>query len=108
MDWLDELSPQQAQALHNDKKAVIIDVREIGEFAAKRIPCALLHPLSEFDPAALPCDPARPVVFHCAGGVRSAKAAEAYRAHVGCDRVSHIAGGIAAWAECGLPLTEAD
>ena len=102
MDWLDELTPDEVSDLIAQNKIVLIDVREINEFAACRIPGALLHPLSEFDAACLPVDTAeRDVVFHCAGGKRSAMAAENYRAHTGCDRVRHLAGGLAAWQQAG-------
>ncbi len=106
-DWLNDLSPEVAATMIKNGDVVLIDVREPNEFVASRIPGALLHPLSTFDPAALPADPNRPVIFHCAGGVRSATAAEKYRDHVGCDRVGHIAGGLGAWAQCGLPVIEA-
>ncbi len=108
MDWLDNLSPAEVADLISQGKIILIDVREANEFAAARIPGALLHPLSTFDAAALPCDPARPVVFHCAKGGRSAMAAEKYRAHVGCDRVAHVAGGIGDWIAQGLPVIEAE
>lgn len=108
MDWLDNLSPTEAAELVNQGKVILIDVREAEEFAAARIPGALLHPLSTFDPAALPNDPARPVLFHCAKGGRSAMAADKYRAHVGCDRVGHVAGGIGDWIAQGLPVIKAD
>jgi len=104
MDWLDNLSPQDAHELIKDGKVALIDVREVNEFEAGCIPGASLHPLSGFDPAALPNNPDLPVLLYCAAGGRSAMAAEKYRAHYGCDRVAHIAGGIGAWAECGLPL----
>lgn len=105
-DWLNNVSPADVAEMVRNQKVVLVDVREPNEFADARIPGALLHPLSEFDPACLPCDPNRPVLFHCAGGKRSAMAAEKYRAHVGCDGVSHMAGGIMAWANEGLPLNK--
>lgn len=108
MDWLEEITPEEANDRIAKGQVILIDVREVNEFAQARIPGALLHPLSEFDPAALPCSPDRPVLFHCAGGKRSAMAAEQYRAHVGCDQVTHIAGGIGAWIQSGLPVKQAD
>ncbi|MGB0921403.1 MAG: rhodanese-like domain-containing protein [Alphaproteobacteria bacterium] len=102
MEWLNDLTPDEVANLLAQNKIVLVDVREINEFAASRIPGALLHPLSEFDPACLPDGmDGRPVVFHCAGGKRSAMAAERYYAHVGCDRVSHLAGGMMAWQQAG-------
>lgn len=102
--WLIEVSPEDAFKMIEDAKVTVIDVREVGEFADAHIAGALLHPLSGFEPAGLPCDPNKPVLFHCAAGKRSAMAAEHYRAHYNCDNVMHIAGGLGAWAQAGMPV----
>lgn len=82
---------------------LLIDVREAAEYAAERIPGALLYPLSSFDAAALPDDSARAVVFHCAGGKRSLDAAQR-RIAAGATQARHLGGGLAAWKAAGLPL----
>ncbi len=93
------LSPAELAHMMRDGTAVLVDVREAGEFAAEHIAGALLHPLSTFDPAKLP---AGPVVFQCGSGKRSltaiARAAEAGRPYH-----AHLAGGLAAWKQAGLP-----
>jgi rhodanese-related sulfurtransferase len=43
---------------------------------------------------------------HCAGGYRSSIAASLLQQQ-GFDRVSELAGGIAAWEAAGLPITQA-
>lgn len=53
---LRELEPKDVYKAIQDGKAVLIDVREPGEFGSERIHGASLHPLSTFDPAALPVD----------------------------------------------------
>ena len=62
---LRELEPQDVSAAIADDKAVVIDVREPGEFATERLHGASLHPLSTFDPQRLPVDVSRDVVLHC-------------------------------------------
>ena len=81
---------------------VLVDVREPRETARERIPGALLLPLSEFDPAAIPDPKGRQVVFSCASGIRSARASEIAQA-AGLPYRSHLAGGIIAWKAAGLP-----
>src|SRR5271165_5752133 len=84
-------------------KLLLIDVREPAEYAAERIPGALLYPLSTFDASALPPDGARRVVFHCGSGKRSLSAAEK-RLAAGERHAAHMGGGIAAWKAAGLPI----
>jgi rhodanese-related sulfurtransferase len=80
---------------------VLVDVREPHEFAAGHIPGAVSHPLSSFDPSALPED--RRIVFSCAAGVRSVKAIEAAQA-AGRDIREHYKGGFKDWASAGEPV----
>jgi rhodanese-related sulfurtransferase len=91
----------------SEGKAVVIDVREPAEYGAERIPGALLFPLSTFDPACLPLDTEKQVVFHCGGGGRSKKAATSLFAH-GIAESSHLAGGIREWKAAGLPVIALD
>ena len=51
--------------------------------------------------AELPAD--RPLLIYCAGGYRSSIAASILQRN-GFDRVSEIAGGIAAWETANLPV----
>ena len=104
---LHELDAIQVHALLRARQAVLIDVREPGEFEAERIPGALLFPLSSFDPASLELDGAKRVIFHCGTGRRSGQAASRVL-EAGAGEASHLAGGIQAWKEAGLPLTRFD
>ncbi len=104
---LHELEPTELNALLNAGKAVLIDVREAAEYGAERIPGALLFPLSTFDPAFLPLDTQKQVVFHCGGGGRSKRAATSLFAH-GIAESSHLAGGIRGWKAAGLPVIALD
>jgi len=101
-----ELKPAEVQALLQNQQILLIDVREPVEYSAERIHGALLYPLSTFDPAFLPGDEPRRLVFHCAGGVRSLNAAQK-RLAKGMS-AAHMAGGLAAWKAAGLPTVKVD
>lgn len=102
-----ELDAAQVHALLRSRQAVLIDVREPGEFEAERIPGALLFPLSGFDPQGLPLDGSKRIILQCGTGRRSAQAAQRLL-ESGIDEASHLAGGLKAWKEAGLPLTSLD
>jgi rhodanese-related sulfurtransferase len=105
-DQVTELSPLEVKALLDEGKILLIDVREPMEYAAERIPGALLYPLSTFDASQLPPDEGRQIVFHCAAGGRSMTAAR-LRMQLG-QPGAHLAGGIAEWKADGLPVLRID
>jgi len=90
------LTPDELVALVREGKVALVDVREAGEFAAGHIEEAVNYPLSNFDPARLPND-GRRVVLYCAAGARSGTALGLCRG-VRDDVDTHLAGGIGAWA----------
>ncbi len=104
---MENLAPADVARLLADDAILLIDVREPGEYALEHIDGAVLCPLSGFDPDALPDPGARKLVFHCAGGVRSAKAMAAC-AKAGVAFAGHLAGGINAWKQAGLPTSPGD
>ncbi len=99
---LQDLDPATVAQLLADDAIVLIDVREPREFDAERIGGAFLHPLSRFDPSALPDARGRRVVLQCGLGMRSAQAVAACQA-AGLAIDSHLKGGIQAWKAAGLP-----
>ena len=84
---------------------LLIDVREPAEFANQRIHGALLHPLSTFEPRAIPTDGTRRVIFQCGSGKRSRAALDEFLKMTGVD-AAHMAGGIGAWIHDGLPVVK--
>ena len=102
-----ELDAAQVYALLRARQALLIDVREPVEFGMERIPGALLLPLSEIDPASLPLDGSKRVIFHCGTGRRSGQAVQRL-IEAGAGEATHLAGGLRAWKEAGLPLTRLD
>lgn len=84
-----------------DGSAIVVDVREPGEFAGGHIPGAINLPLSRFDPGQLPKAKDKRIVLNCAGGIRSAKALKM------CSDIpvdTHLKGGMGAWNRAGLPV----
>jgi rhodanese-related sulfurtransferase len=98
-----EVDPQAAVQLIADG-AVLLDVREPGEWAAGHSPSAQHLPLADVTPEKLPAGSL--VVTVCRSGARSAKAA-ALLAQAGID-VRNLTGGMTAWAAAGLPVVGAD
>jgi rhodanese-related sulfurtransferase/glyoxylase-like metal-dependent hydrolase (beta-lactamase superfamily II) len=83
--------------------ALVVDVRNPAERAAKAIAGSLSIPLSQLRGrlSELPRD--RPLLVHCAGGYRSAIAASVLQRE-GYGPVSELAGGLAAWEQANLPV----
>jgi rhodanese-related sulfurtransferase len=98
--------PEQVQAWLANGEILLVDVREVNEYAAERIHGALLYPLSTFDPQALPKE-GRKLVLQCAGGRRSLMAAHKLQA-AGFGHVTHLAGGLQGWKAAGLPTVRID
>jgi rhodanese-related sulfurtransferase len=95
------VDPKEAQALVERGGLDVVDVRGPAEWAAGHIPGARSVPLERLaaDPrAALPRDG---VLFVCAKGIRSLKAAQAAEA-AGLTDLYHVDGGTLAWASAGL------
>ncbi|MDO4865380.1 MAG: rhodanese-like domain-containing protein [Clostridia bacterium] len=71
------------------ENALLVDVREVGEYAAGHIPGAVNAPLSALEGADLPAD--RPLFLYCLRGSRSARAAGILKRR-GYSRVRSIGG----------------
>jgi len=95
-----EFTPRELEAALAKGEVILVDVREHAEHDAARIDGAVCYPLSTFDPTALP---EGNVVLHCGVGKRSAMAA-GQCAKAGVKIAGHLAGGINAWAQAGLPV----
>jgi rhodanese-related sulfurtransferase len=105
-DDVTEFEPAEVRELLAEGKILLVDVREPMEYAAERIPGALLYPLSTFDASQLPPDGPRQVVFSCAAGGRSLTAAR-QRIALG-QPAAHMIGGISQWKAEGLPVVRID
>jgi rhodanese-related sulfurtransferase len=101
---ISEISPTEADALAQ-KGALLIDVRELHEFAAGHAAGAihLSRGLLELEIEEKAPDVATPVLCICGGGSRSALAADNLQ-KMGYTNVKSVSGGLRAWKEAGLPL----
>jgi len=100
---LNTITAEQLKRRLDAGEAVLIDIRERDEHAHEHIPEAQLAPLSCFDPAALPGDRAKIVVFHCKSGMRTSTNA-ARLAACGFAAAYVLAGGIEAWKSAGYAV----
>jgi rhodanese-related sulfurtransferase len=99
------VNPGQATQLINREDALVVDVRDPGEFGAGHILGARNVPLSRInaDGAEVAKKKDRPVIVYCDTGNRSAKAAAALRSQ-GFVKVVNLSGGLGAWQQAGLPV----
>lgn len=84
--------------------ALMVDVREPGEYARARIPGSTNIALSRFEQSNLPLAPKQAVVFFCASGARTSTYARRLAAKAGDADTYIMAGGISAWGRAGLPV----
>jgi rhodanese-related sulfurtransferase len=96
------LTPEDVARGLTAGRILLVDVREPNETEVERYPEAVYLPMSEFDPAAIPDPQGRQVVFACRSGNRSVTASLMAQA-AGLPYNAHLAGGIKAWKELGLP-----
>lgn len=99
--FMEEVTPQEGQS-RVQQGAVLVDVREQGEYDQIHAEGAQLLPLSELESrfSELPKD--RELVMICRSGARSKQAGE-YLMQNGYSKVVNLSGGTMAWAEAGLP-----
>jgi len=95
------VSVAQATRLINRDDAVVLDVRDPGEYQAGHIIGAKNTPLERLDGAELKRKD-RPVILYCESGDRAPKAAAALKKQ-GFERAVCLSGGLGAWKQAGLP-----
>jgi rhodanese-related sulfurtransferase len=109
---VETLPIEQAIALAGRPDTVLVDIRDIRELDREgRVPGAFHCPrgMLEFwlDPASPYHKPVfnqdKKYVFFCAGGLRSALAAQTAQ-RMGLKPVAHIQGGFGAWKKAGGPV----
>ncbi|MFY9261924.1 MAG: rhodanese-like domain-containing protein [Gallionella sp.] len=94
---------QQAQSMVQ-QGALLLDVREVSEFAEGHAPSARLIPLGELGGrlAEIAAYKDKPIAVICRSGRRSAKAVSLLQ-EAGYTQVSNVSGGMSAWQKAGLP-----
>lgn len=105
---VEEIDPVGLSELLREGKVVLIDVREPDEFRDGHIAEAISIPLSvfaqRFDRTQFAAD--KTIVLQCQRGVRSMKACDIAQALFGQECVTNLTGGLNAWKEAGLPVSQ--
>ena len=102
-----DVGSNEAIRLINQQNAVVLDVREDGEFKSGHIINAVHIPLGvlESRTSELGEDRARPVVVICKSGQRSAQASVAL-VKQGFSNVYKLSGGMMAWQSANMPVVK--
>lgn len=97
-----QYSPREVAELLAGDEIQLVDVRQRYEHEAGCIAGDRLVELGELGARAQEIDHAKPVVFYCRSGARSAMATRAFR-QAGFDAYN-MTGGLLEWEASGLPL----
>ena len=109
---IETISAEDAIKLKDDPSIVFVDIRDIRELARDgRIPGAVHAPRGMLEFWVDPASPyykeifgsGKKFAFFCAGGLRSALAAQTVQ-RMGLEPVCHVEGGFRAWKEAGGPV----
>ena len=111
---VETVSAEQALAMRGEPDVVFVDIRDIRELEREgTIPEAYHAPRGMLEFWVAPDSPyyrdifgsGKKFLFFCAGGGRSALAAQVTQ-QLGLEPVCHMAGGFAAWKAAGGPVAE--
>ncbi|MBI3316278.1 MAG: sulfurtransferase [Candidatus Omnitrophica bacterium] len=83
--------------MDENRKFVLVDVREPSEYQINRLVGSKLIPLGDLPKRVHELDSADEIVVHCHFGGRSAKAVQ-FLNKAGFKKVKNLAGGIDAWS----------
>ena len=106
MRGVSSLSATEALRLINDQEALILDVRDGGEYKEGHIPQARHIPLGALRDRLGELTKAKdkPIVVYCRNGATS-QAACAQIKKSGIADVYNLSGGLSAWQEANLPVS---
>lgn len=99
------LNPTQALQLINNQDAVVLDIRDSGDYRAGHIPQARHIPLNNLKDrlSELEKFKDRPTIVYCQSGSRSSTACALLKKNQ-FMKVYHLGGGIMAWRNANLPV----
>jgi rhodanese-related sulfurtransferase len=100
-----EVGTMEATRLMNSGDALVLDIRDSGEFNGGRIPKSKNVPLAELDKRVddFAKFKDKPVIITCRSSNRAGAAARLLKAK-GFNNVFQLAGGFAAWQQASLPV----
>ena len=103
---ISNLAPAQAIQLINHEDALLLDVREDGEYQGGHILNSMHIPLSALPERIKRLEKyrAQPIIVGCRSGHRSMQAGLTLKKQ-GFERIYNLQGGILAWQNANLPLT---
>ena len=104
MQGFKNITVAELEAMLQREGIRLLDVRTDAEMASGKIPQGEPLPLHLIPLRINELDKAKPTVFYCRMGGRSAQAA-AFVAANGFSDVYNLQGGIAAWMQAGLPVS---
>jgi len=102
----DAMTPAAATLLMNREDAVVLDVRETGEWSSGHIAGARHIALGQLGKRMSEIEKfkTRPIIVCCASGNRSSSACGQLK-KAGFEKVFNLSGGMSAWLEANLPTT---
>jgi rhodanese-related sulfurtransferase len=103
---MSELDPRGASELLREGDVQLVDVRRTDEYEAGRLAGARHIEIDRLAAEATSIDRARPILFYCRSGSRSALATQAFES-AGFD-AHNLEGGLIAWVRAGLPIEPDD
>ena len=100
-----EIGTMEATRLMNSGNALVLDIRDTGEFSSGRIPKSKNIPLSEIDKRLdeISRFKDKPVIVTCRTNNRAGSAARLLKQRGFAD-VYQLAGGFGAWQQASLPV----
>ncbi len=96
MESFKEISVELASQMHQEGKALFVDVRDPGSFAAAHVPGALHLNDGNVQDFVTKTEKTRPVVCYCYHG-NTSQGAAAYLMDQGFKEVYSVAGGFELW-----------
>lgn len=113
---IENLSVAEVRAEVERGDAILVDIRDIRELIREgKIPGAVhaprgmlefwIDPASEYHRAVF--EPGKRYILYCAGGGRSALAADVMR-EMGYPEVAHLEPGMTGWKEAGAPVEDVE
>lgn len=108
MSTIKSIDAKTAEKLFSKNEAVIVDVREPGEYEAIHIKGAQLIPVDVIENDKLPDLNNKKLIIHCHSGRRGETACKKLLSNNPDLDVYNLEGGITAWAKAGLKVEKSD
>ncbi|NJN47644.1 MAG: rhodanese-like domain-containing protein [Candidatus Competibacteraceae bacterium] len=101
------VNPTQALQLMNDQEAVMLDLRDGGDYKSGHIPAAVNIPFASLESRAgeLKKFKGKPVILCCATGTSLSKVGTILKGN-GFETIHNLSGGLSAWQTANLPLSK--